>query len=264
MVTGTVAHFRMEKDGTGTAPEQQGPVCKNGNRRDIIIRLICRLFLRTGNCMAKKKKTNPTRVLLVEDQDITAKLFETFLVASGRYLVAGTLKNADIAPAYCAKEGVDLILMDVYTELGASGIDAADAIKRDHPGIKIIIITSLPEVSYINRAREAGVDSFWYKEAGDAALLEICDRTMAGESVYPSETPPLQLGLIKSTELTNRELDILREVARGLTNNEIAERLHLSVNTVSDYMKSMLSKTGFHTRTEIAIRAREQGLVIPE
>ena len=215
--------------------------------------------------MAQKKKTNPTRVLLVEDQDITAKLFETFLTASGRYLVAGILKNADIAPAYCARGGgVDLVLMDVYTELGASGIEAAAAIKCDHPGIKIVIITSLPEVSYIDRAREAGVDSFWYKEAGDAALLEICDRTMAGESVYPDETPPLQLGLIKSTELTGRELDILREVARGLTNNEIAERLHLSVNTVSDYVKSMLSKTGFHTRTEIAIRAREQGLVIPE
>ncbi|MBQ9511606.1 MAG: response regulator transcription factor [Lachnospiraceae bacterium] len=214
--------------------------------------------------MAQKKRTNPTRVLLVEDQDITAKLFETFLTASGRYLVAGILKNADIAPAYCAKEGVELVLMNVYTELGASGIEAAAAIKRDHPAIRIVIITSLPEVSYINRAREAGVDSFWYKEAGDAALLEICDRTMAGESVYPPGTPPTQLGLIKSTELTDRELDILRELARGSTNNEIAQRLHLSVNTVRDYMKIMLSKTGFHTRTEIAIRAREAGLVIPE
>ena len=217
--------------------------------------------------MASKKKPSgsPVRVLLVEDQDITSKLFESFLISSGRYLVAGILKNALLAPAWCAKGGgIDLILMDVYTELGASGIEAAAEIKRDHPTIKILIITSLPEVSYISRAREAGVDSFWYKEAGDAALLEICDRTMAGESVYPANTPPLQLGLIKSTELTDRELEILREVARGLTNNEIAERLHLSVNTVRDYMKIMLSKTGFHTRTEIAIRAREAGLVIPE
>ena len=55
--------------------------------------------------MAQNKKTNQTRVLLVEDQDITAKLFETFLTSSGRYLVAGTLKNADLAPAYCAKGG---------------------------------------------------------------------------------------------------------------------------------------------------------------
>ena len=133
--------------------------------------------------MAQKKKTNPIRVLLVEDQDITAKLFETFLTASGRYTVTGILKNALLAPAWCAKGGggIDLILMDVYTELGASGIEAAAEIKRDHPTIKILIITSLPEVSYISRAREAGVDSFWYKEAGDAALLEICDRTMAGE-----------------------------------------------------------------------------------
>lgn len=214
--------------------------------------------------MASKKKTNPVRVLIVEDQDITTKLFETFLTASGRYLVAGTLKNADIAPAFCAKGGIDLILMDVYTELGASGLEAASQIRKDHPGIKIVIITSLPEVSYISRAKEAGVNSFWYKEAGESALLEICDRTMQGESVYPDESPALPLGLISSRELTARELDIIREVARGLTNNEIAERLYLSPNTVRDYVKDVLLKTGFHTRTELAVRARETGLVIPE
>ncbi|MBR0164831.1 MAG: response regulator transcription factor [Lachnospiraceae bacterium] len=216
--------------------------------------------------MARKSKSadKKIRVLLVEDQDITAKLFETFLLSSGRYEVAGHLKNADLAPAFCSRGGVELILMDVYTELGASGIEAASLIKKDHPDIKIVIITSLPEVSYIRRAKEGGIDSFWYKEAGEEALLEICDRTMQGEQVYPDDSPELPLGLITSKELTARELDILREVARGSTNQEIAEHLYLSVNTVRDYIKIMMSKTGFHTRTEMAIRAREVGLVIPE
>ena len=137
-------------------------------------------------------------------------------------------------------------------------------LKRHSPLCPSAAATSLPEVSYITRAKAAGVDSFWYKEAREEALLEICDRTMAGESVYPFETPPLQFGLIKSSEMTDRELEILREVARGSTNNEIADRLHLSVNTVRDYLKNMMQKTGFHTRTELAVRAREMGLVIPE
>ena len=214
--------------------------------------------------MAQSKTKNVTRVLLVEDQEITTKLFEMFLKSSDRYEVAGVLKNADLAPVWCTGGGVDLILMDVYTEMGANGLDAAAQIKEAQPDIKIVIITSLPEVSYIARAKEAGVDSFWYKEAKGESLLEICDRTMAGESVYPFETPSISFGLIKSTELTERELDILREVARGSTNNEIADRLHLSVNTVRDYLKIMMQKTGFHTRTELAVRARETGLVIPE
>ena len=214
--------------------------------------------------MSQSKTKNVTRVLLVEDQEITIKLMEMFLTTSGRYEVAGVLKNADLAPVWCTGGGVDLILMDVYTEMGASGLEAAAQIKEARPDIKIVIITSLPEVSYIARAKAAGVDSFWYKEAREEALLEICDRTMAGESVYPFETPALQFGLVKSSEMTVRELEILREVARGSTNNEIADRLHLSVNTVRDYLKNMMQKTGFHTRTELAVRARETGLVIPE
>ena len=217
--------------------------------------------------MEEKKRVRDTgviRVLIVEDQDITAKLFESFLESSDDYSVCGILKSAEIAEVFIGSGKVDLVLMDVYTELGASGIDAAAKIKKNNPNIKIIIITGMPEVSLLNRAKEAGVDSFWYKDAGKEALIGICDRTMNGESVYPDSTPVMQLGLIKSNELTERELDILREVARGSTNAEIAEQLHLSSFTVRDYIKGIMSKTGFHTRTEMAIKARETGLVIPE
>ena len=218
----------------------------------------------TGGGYQRKPKKKPVRVLIVEDQDITAKLFESYLVSSGRYILAGSIQNADLAPVFCEKSGVDLVLMDVYTELGTSGIDAAALIKESHPEIKIIIITSLPEVSYLTRAKEAGVESFWYKEADGDALLSVCDRTMAGESVYPGETPVLTLGLAKSSEFTSREWEVLRELVRGSSNNEIAETLFLSVATVKDHVSSLMGKTGFKTRTELAVKARESGLVIPE
>ena len=212
--------------------------------------------------MAKKK--NPVRVLIVEDQELTAQLFESFLHNSENYVHAGTVKNAELAPVYCAGGEVDMILMDVYTELGASGLEAATVIKKDYPGIKIIIVTSMPEVNYIKRAREGGVESFWYKEAGEHQLIDVMNRTIAGESVYPDKTPQIQLGLTTSYELTERELDVLRELVRGDTNQEIADKLFLSVATVKDYVKSLMTKTGFRTRTELAVRARELGLVIPE
>ncbi|MBR5968742.1 MAG: response regulator transcription factor [Lachnospiraceae bacterium] len=212
--------------------------------------------------MARKRK--PARVLIVEDQELTAQLFESFIENHENYVHAGTVKNAELAPMYCVKGDIDLILMDVYTELGASGLEAAATIKKDYPQIKIVIVTSMPEVSYIRRAKEAGVESFWYKEAGEHQLIDVMNRTMEGASIYPDRTPRIQLGLATSYDLTERELEVLREIVRGDTNQEIADKLYLSVATVKDYVRSLMLKTGFRTRTELAVRARELGLVIPE
>ena len=117
--------------------------------------------------------------------------------------------------------------MDVVTRNGENGLDAAAKIKRAFPKIKIIIVTSMPEYSYLSRARGIGVESFWYKEEQRESLLDVMERTMAGESVYPDATPELQLGLASSYEFTQRELEVLREMTGGDTNQEIAERTAL-------------------------------------
>ena len=85
---------------------------------------------------------------------------------------------------------------------------------------------------------------------------------MNGESIYPDATPELRLGLASSYDFTERELEVLREMTGGDTNQEIAERLHMSVATVKTHILNMLGKTGFRNRTELAVRARESGLVI--
>ena len=213
---------------------------------------------------AIKKKRIRTRVLLVEDQRLVQQFLEDIVNNSGRYELAASLRNADLADVYCEREQIDLILMDVYTAGGASGLNAAARIKKKHPYIRIIIITSMPEVSYLDRAREIGVASFWYKEVGDEPLLSVMDRTMEGESVYPDRTPEMQFGNISSYEFTERELEILRELTSGDTNEEIADRLFISKNTVKDYVTKMLIKTGFRSRTELAVKARELGLVVRE
>ena len=93
----------------------------------------------------------------------------------------------------------------------------------------------MPECSCLSRAREIGVESFWYKEEQRESLLDVMERTMAGESVYPDATPELQLGLTSSHEFTDRELEVLREMIGGDTNQEIAERLHMSVATIKTH-----------------------------
>ena len=121
------------------------------------------------------------KVMIVEDQTMPRELFELRIQASERFEVALSIDNAALAEVYCLRFPVDLILMDVVTRGGESGLDAAERIKRTFPQIKIIIVTSMPECSYLSRAREIGVESFWYKEEQRESLLDVMTRTMAGE-----------------------------------------------------------------------------------
>ncbi len=209
-----------------------------------------------------KQDENKTRVLVVEDDPMARKLFEIILKDSGRYQLEASIESASLAEFYCMTSHVEMVLMDVCTALHASGLEAAAKIKEKYPEIKIIIVTSQPECDFINRARTDGVDSFWYKDPSEDVLLEVMDRTMAGESIYPDMTPVLKLGLADSLEFTARELEVLRELTSGDTDDVIAERLHLSVHTVKKHIKSMFQKTGFTSRTQLAVMARESGLVI--
>ena len=201
-------------------------------------------------------------VMVVEDQAMPRQLFESFIKNSPDYQLVYSIKNADMADIYCEKSRIDLILMDICTQMNASGLEAAKRIKERYPEIKIIIVTSMPEVSYIKRAKAAGADSFWYKEISEQSIIELMDKTMAGESVYPDSTPVVAFGLTDSENFTEREFDVLRELTSGDTNAQIGERLGMSKNTVRDYIQTMLEKTGFRSRTELAVKARESGIVI--
>jgi len=202
------------------------------------------------------------RVLIVEDQDIPRELFEIYVRSSERFEHLLSISNASAALSVCQNNRVDLILMDVLTELEHSGLDAAAAIKRRFPEIKIIIVTSMPEYSWLSRAREIGVDSFWYKDGQKDSILDVMERTMAGERIYPDETPLIRIGNATNHEFTERELDVLKELTTGDTNAEIAERLSISAATVKSHIQHLMEKTGFRTRTELVSEARGLGIVI--
>ncbi len=205
----------------------------------------------------------PYNVLIVDDQVVPRQLFENIIASSGRYAVAASIDSARMADAYCAKGGIDLVLMDVVMNDGMSGLQAAARIKQSYPKIKLIIVTSLPDALFLRRAREIGADSFWYKEVQALPMLEVMDRTMAGENIFPDSPPVTMIGLARSTDLTERELEVLRLLAEGLTDREIADRLFLSVTTVRYHVNNMISKTGASSRTELAVGAVRGGITTP-
>lgn len=203
-----------------------------------------------------------TRVMIVDDQLMSRRLFQMYLKDSEKYEVVHVIESAAFADAFVLRSPVDLVLMDILMSDGSNGLDAAARIKKDCPNIRIIAVTSMPEASWLARAREIGIDSFWYKEVEQDTILDVIDRTMAGESVYPDRPPKVELGPLNHADFTQRELDVLRIMVTGASNSEIAKKLYLSEGTVKFYIHNMLEKTGCKSRAELAIEARVSGIAI--
>lgn len=202
------------------------------------------------------------KVLVVDDQALPRQYFESIITHSENYALAAAIPSAKMAYAYCARGGVDLILMDIVMSDEVSGLEAARKIKQTYPKIRILAVTSMPDATFLEKARLAGVDSFWYKEVQDAPMLEVMDRTMAGEKVWPGQAPTVPLGMCDSTALTERELTVLRLLAMGYTNQEIADTLEVTVSAVRFHQSNLMSKTGFSSRTELAIAAARSGIAV--
>lgn len=205
-----------------------------------------------------------THVLVVDDQRIAREYMERIVEDGEEYELVGSISNAELAVPICQRQKVDLILMDVCTKGSTDGIEVAAELRRAYPELKIIIVTSMVEESFLKRAHDANVDSFWYKDASPEALIEVMNRTMAGEHLFPGETPLVKLGIGTSAELTKAQIKVLRLVCEGLEYGEIAEKLNCSVNTVKTHIANILRTTGYGSKTRLAIAVTNKRFIIPD
>lgn len=204
-----------------------------------------------------------TKVLVIDDQRIAREYMENVVKNGEDYELVGSLSKADLAETVCRRNQVDLILMDVCTHGTKDGIDAAAELRRLFPKLKMIVVTSMVEESYIKRAREAGVDSFWHKEISPEDLITVMDATMQGRQMWPGETPAVKLGVTTSNEFTETEIKVLRLVCEGLEYSEIAERLNYTKDNVKYHIRNILQKTGYANKTQLAIAVTGKRFIIP-
>lgn len=172
-------------------------------------------------------------------------------------------KIADAAEVMQAIDGVDadLVLMDVCTENDSSGIVAARRIKESCGDTKVVIMTGMPEVTFVEQARKAKVDSFVYKNVSTEELMGIIRSTMDGYSTFPRQLPSIFSG---TSALTDIEMDILRLVCKTKTRKEIAAELYLSEGTVKRHISEILAKTGYDNILRLAIHAVANGNIVPK
>ena len=202
------------------------------------------------------------RVLIVEDQRMAQENMESIINASENYTLAGIIPNAADAELFCMSEPVDLVLMDVCTARDENGIEACSVLKKKFKKIKVIIVTSMAEHTFIEKAREARADSFWYKDASNGELIAVMDKTMAGEHIYPEKTPEVKLGLATSYELTRFEFDVLRALMQSTSDEDAAVLLGCSKSNIRWHVGKILEKTGYRTRMELLIAVAQKNLII--
>ena len=209
-----------------------------------------------------EKVSEKIKVVIADDQYVARGFFEMYVKMSSEYELSASLATAEQAVNFCRENDVDLVIMDVLMKRGLDGLTCAETIKNNHPKIRVILATSTAEYQWIEKAKQARIDSFWFKEYDECSLLEVMDRTMRGESVYPGEAPDPEVGDTSRSGLTDRELEILRELTTNRSNEEIAEKLGISLNTVKRHVQNMLTKTGYTNRLELAVNAKALGLVV--
>ena len=201
------------------------------------------------------------KVLIVDDHESMRESLTLAFSESEGFKVVGGIASAAFAEAYCKKLKPDLVIMDICTEGGASGLLAVEAIRLSCPESKIIVMTAFDEISYIPRAKEADAHAFVYKSRSLEYFLEVAQGVLKGEKHFPEPKKiPMPLG---EAPLTEREMEVLRLLCQHKTNKEIAAELFISENTVKYHKANMLAKTGFSKAIELAFYMISNGWINP-
>lgn len=208
----------------------------------------------------------PIRVLIVDDHEIVREGLTTLLAEEAGIEIVGQATNGREALALAAELAPDVVLLDlVMPEM--DGIETIRRLRRASPACQVLVLTSFAGDQRVHNAIEAGAIGYFLKDVLKADLLRAIQSAAAGE---PALHPEVQRALIRQVtgasqtarldELTERERDVLRLIANGRSNKEIAAALHLTEGTVKGYVSAILAKLEVADRTQAALYAVKHGL----
>jgi NarL family two-component system response regulator LiaR len=209
------------------------------------------------------------RVLLVDDHTMVRVGLKAYFSTLPDIQVVGEAATGEEAVRLAAGLAPDVVLMDLLMP-GMDGVEATRQVKKVSPRTQIIVVTSYHEDEHIFPAIRAGALSYVLKDIDPDDLAEAVRRAHAGEAVI---NPRVATRLVKELngqrgesvnlfqELTDRELDVLRQIAAGKSNHEIAEALVISEKTVKTHITNILTKLHLYDRTQAAVLAWQSGIV---
>ena len=213
-------------------------------------------------------------IVVVDDQDVVRAGFSALLATQPDFSVVGTAADGAQAVALCQRSQPDIVLMDIRMPT-MNGIEATRRITAEGTA-RVLVLTTFDLDEYVYDALGAGASGFLLKDvtaeglfdavrvvaAGDALLAPAVTRRLIAEFARLRPRPSPASATLAA--LTPREVEVLRLVAAGLSNAEIAERLVVGEETVKTHVSRLLSKLGLRDRTQAVVLAYETGLVVPQ
>ena len=215
----------------------------------------------------------PTRILVVDDHVLFREGIVSLLTPQSDLQVVGQAGSMAEAIVQAHELRPDLVLMDIGLPDG-SGVDATKAILAERPSTKIVFLTIYEDDEKLFAAIRVGAMGYFFKNVRSNDLLKGLRSVARGEASIPpniarrileefSRLPAAQPADSQSVELSAREIEIVRELARGSSNRDIAKRLVISENTVKNHVRNVLSKLHLRSRYEVVEYARAHGLLHP-
>jgi len=213
--------------------------------------------------------TDKISILITDDHVLVRQGIRTFLELQPDLTVLGEADSGEAAVRMAAELVPDVVLMDLVMP-GIGGVEATRQVKQVSPHSQIIVLTSYHEDEYIFPALRAGALSYVLEDVGPDELADTVRKAARGESVLHPRVASRVVQELRGTrrdtpnlftDLSDRELDVLRLIADGLSNAEIANRLFISEKTVKGHVSNILGKLHMLDRTQAAVFAWQQGLV---
>jgi DNA-binding NarL/FixJ family response regulator len=215
----------------------------------------------------------PARVVIVDDHELARAGLRAMLTSEPDLVVVGEASDGAEALERCRALAPDLVLMDVRMPT-LDGLEATRAIKGEFPGIAVIIVTIYENPDYLFRALKAGAAGYVLKDATQRQVVTAIRQVLRRELLLNPEVMTRLLGRLASEDaairhspaehLTPREAAVLRLLARGQTNREIAASLGVAVGTVKVHVERIIAKLAVSDRTQAAVRAVQLGLLATE
>jgi NarL family two-component system response regulator LiaR len=212
---------------------------------------------------------DPITIMIVDDHEMVRNGAKGYLEVQPEITVVGEAESGAEAVRLAREFVPDVVLMDLVMP-GMDGVEATRKVKDISPRTQIIILTSFHEDEHIFPALQAGAISYLLKDVKAAELVEAIRKASKGEATLH---PRVASRLIKQfsrkepdrrslfTELTKREVEVLTLIARGFTNQKIADELVISIGTVKGHVSNILSKLHLADRTQAAVYAWQEGIV---
>jgi two-component system, NarL family, response regulator LiaR len=209
------------------------------------------------------------KVLICDDQAIVRDGLELLLKLEKDISVVGVAQDGAEAIELVAKLSPDVVLMDLKMP-GMNGVESTRRICTGYPSVKVLVLTTFDDDEWVFDAIRAGASGYLLKDTPREKVVEAIRGTMMGKSFIDPAVAGKILDQVASKQdlpqtmitdqLTEREVDVLRLIAQGLSNTEIAARLHLSEGTVRNHVSTIFSKLEVPDRTQLAIIAIRHGL----